>query len=112
MVILKQKEAMENVTNKKILSFFFINFLLSFIYLFGMVAIYFSTINIEGLLIGFYQMAFTIIHIIVLLLLMIINAPKSKEYNKSLQYYVAGILAVIIGGWSYVKISILLNWHI
>ncbi len=110
--ILKQKEAMENVINKKILSFFFINFLLSFVYLFGMVAIYFSSINIEGLLIGFYQMAFTIIHIIVLLLLMIIKAPKSKEYNKALLYYVAGILAVIIGGWTYVKISILLNWHI
>lgn len=77
-----------------------------------MVAIYFSSIKIESLLIGFYQMAFTIIHIIVLLLLMIINAPKSKEYTRALLYYVAGILAVIISGWSYVKISILLNWHI
>lgn len=103
---------MGKITSKIILFFFFKNLLLSLIYLYGMVAIYFSTINIEGLLIGFYQMAFTIIHIIVLLLLIIINAPKSKEYNKSLQYYVAGILAVIIGGWSYFKISILLNWHI
>ncbi|WP_152530846.1 hypothetical protein [Sediminibacterium sp. C3] len=103
---------MENVTNKGILYFFVINFLLSLIYLFGMVAIYFSRINIESLLIGFYQMVFTIIHIIVLLLLMIIKAPKSKEYKNSLLYYVAGILAVMIGGWSYVKISILLNWHI
>lgn len=103
---------MGKITSKIILFFFFKNLLLSLIYLYGMVALYFSSINIEGLLIGFYQMAFTIIHIIVLLLLMIINAPKSKEYNKSLQYYVAGILAVIIGGWSYVKISILLNWHI
>lgn len=103
---------MGKITSKIILFFFFKNLLLSLIYLYGMVAIYFSTINIEGLLIGFYQMAFTIIHIIVLLLLIIINAPKSKEYNKSLQYYVAGILAAIIGGWSYFKISILLNWHI
>jgi preprotein translocase subunit Sss1 len=47
-----------------------------------------------------------------LLLLIIINAPKSKEYNKALLYYAAGILAVIIGGWSYVKISVLLNWPI
>lgn len=86
--------------------------MLTTLYLYGLVAIYFSSINIEGLLIGFYQMAFTIIHIFVLLLLMIIKAPKSKEYTKALGYYLSGILAVIIGGWSYVKISILLNWHI
>lgn len=103
---------MGKITSKIILFFFFKNLLLSLIYLYGMVALYFSSINIEGLLIGFYQMAFTILHIIVLLLLMIINAPKSKEYNKALLYYLAGILAVIIGGWSYVKISVLLNWHI
>jgi hypothetical protein len=103
---------MNSVTNRSILSFFIKNFVLSGIYIYGMVAIYFSSKNIEGLLIGFYQMAFTIIHIIVLLLLMIIKAPKSKEYNKALLYYAAGILAVIFGGWSYVKISILLNWHI
>ncbi len=86
--------------------------MLSSIYIYGMVAIYFSSIKIEGLLIGFYQMAFTIIHMIVLLLLMIIKAPKSKEYNKALLYYMTGIIAVMISGWSYVKISILLNWHI
>lgn len=77
-----------------------------------MMALPFSSIKIESLFIGLYQMAFTIIHIIVLLLLMIINAPKSKEYTRALLYYIVGILAVIIGGWSYVKISILLNWHI
>lgn len=103
---------MGKITSKIILFFFFKNLLLSLIYLYGMVALYFSSINIEGLLIGFYQMAFTILHIIVLLLLMIINAPKSKENNKALLYYLAGILVVIIGGWSYVKISVLLNWHI
>lgn len=86
--------------------------MLSTIYIYGMVAIYFSSIKIEGLLIGFYQMAFTIIHIIVLLLLMIINAPKSKEYIRALLYYVVGISAPIIVSWSYVKISIFLNWHI
>ncbi len=103
---------MNSVTNKKILTFFITNFLLSTIYIYGMVAIYFSSIKIESLLIGFYQMAFTIIHIIVLLLLMIINAPKSKEYTSALLFYVAGILAVIISGWSYLKISILLKWYI
>lgn len=51
---------MGKITSKIILFFFFKNLLLSLIYLYGMVAIYFSTINIEGLLIGFYQMAFTI----------------------------------------------------
>jgi hypothetical protein len=103
---------MDNVTNKKIILFFLRNLLLSFVYLYGMVAIHFSSIKIEPLLIGFYQMAFTIIHITVLLLLMIIYAPKSKEYNRALLYYVTGILAVTICGWSYVKISILLNWNI
>ncbi len=103
---------MNSVSIKSILSFFISNFLLSTIYIYGMVAIYFSSLNIEGLLIGFYQMAFSIIHIIVLLLLMIINAPKSKEYSRALLYYIVGILAVIIGGWSYVKINILLNWYI
>lgn len=103
---------MDNITSKKILLFFLKNLLFSFIYLFGMVALYFSSIKIESLFIGLYQMAFTIIHIVVLLLLMIINAPKSKEYSRALLYYIVGILAVIIGGWSYIKISILLNWHI
>lgn len=103
---------MNSETNRSILTFFIKNFVLSAIYIYGMVAIYFSSINIEGLLIGFYQMAFTIIHLIVLLILMIINAPKSKQYTSALLYYLAGILAVIIGGWSYFKISILLNWHI
>lgn len=103
---------MNSVSIKSIRSFFISNFLLSTIYIYGMVAIYYSGLKIESLLIGFYQMAFTIIHLIVLLFLMIINAAKSKEYNKALLYYLAGILAVIIGGWSYIKISILLNWHI
>ncbi len=43
---------------------------------------------------------------------MIINVPKSKEYTRVLLYYIVRILAVIIAGWSYVKISFLLNWHI
>lgn len=77
-----------------------------------MVAIYYSSIKIESLFIGLYQMAFTVIHLIVLLFLMIINAPKSKEYTRALLYYVVGILAPIIVGWSYVKICILLNWYI
>lgn len=40
---------------------------------------------------------------------MIINVPKSKEYTRAFLYYIVGILAVIIGGWSYVKISFMLN---
>lgn len=103
---------MNSVSIKSILSFFISNFLLSTIYIYGMVAIYYSGLKIESLLIGFYQMAFTIIHLIVMLFLMIINAPKSKEYTRALLYYVVGILAPIIVGWSYIKISILFNWCI
>lgn len=103
---------MNNISQERILFFFIKNFFIAVIYIYAMVAVYFSSIKIEGLHIGFYQMAFTIIHIIILLLLMIINAPKSKQYNRALLYYLAGILAVIIGGYSYVKISSLLNWYL
>lgn len=67
---LSQNGFMNNVTNKGILSFFIKNFVLSTIYNYGMVGIYFSNIKIEGLFIEFYQMVFTIIHIIVLLILL------------------------------------------
>lgn len=103
---------MKSVTNKSILSFFIKNFVLSGIYIYGMVAIYYSSIKIESLFIGLYQMAFTIVHIIVLLLLMIISAPKSKKYTRALLYYAIGILAPIIVGWSYSKINILFYWYI